>query len=99
MDYLTKVKSDLEKACNLPDWDPKGLSLGEIPLAVSVAYDWLYYDLSLNERELIHQALVEKGIKPVLNKDMSTSIGNWNSVTLGGATMASLALYEKEKKL
>ena len=99
VDYLTKVKSDLEKACNLPDWAPKGLSLGEIPLAVSVAYDWLYYDLSLSERELIHQALVEKGIKPVLNKDMSTTIGNWNSVTLGGATMASLALYEKEKKL
>lgn len=97
--YLTKVRADLEKTCKLPNWDPKGLSLGEIPLAVAVGYDWLYYDLSLAERKMIHQALVEKGIKEVLKKDMSSSLGNWNSITLGGASMASLAIYEKDKKI
>mgnify|MGYP007007085352 CR=1 FL=1 len=51
-------------------------------MAVAVGYDWLYYDLSLAERKMIHQALVEKGIKEVLKKDMSSSLGNWNSINI-----------------
>ena len=97
--YLAKVRADLTDVCGFEDWKPTGLPTGEISLAVAIAYDWLYYDLTLEERKMIHKALVEKGIKPVYETDVSFYGGNWNSVILAGATCASLAVYEKDKEI
>ena len=96
--YLVKAVSDLKEICGKSHWNPNGLSVGEISLAVALAYDWLYYDLDLETRKLAHKAMVSNGIKPVYNKDMSASIGNWNSIILGGAACASMAVYEKDKE-
>ena len=96
--YLAKARSDLDRICGLSHWNPDGLSVGEVSLAVALAYDWLYYDLDLETRIQAHEAMVRNGIKPVYNKDMSTSIGNWNSIILGGAACASLAVYEKDRE-
>ena len=97
--YLVKAKGDLATVCGYANWVPSGLSVGEISLAVAIAYDWLYYDLGLEERTVIHNAMVDKGIRQVYSKNMSTSIGNWNSIILGGAACASLAVYEKDKEI
>lgn len=97
--YLVKAKGDLATVCGYANWVPSGLSVGEISLAVAIAYDWLYYDLGLEERTVIHNAMVDKGIRQVYSKNMSSSIGNWNSIILGGAACASLAVYEKDKEI
>lgn len=97
--YLTKAKSDLLKTCRFGAWNPSGLSIGEISLAVALAYDWLYYDLSLEERKLVHKAMVDKGIRPMYNRSYAATIGNWNSICLGGVACASLAVYEKDKDI
>ncbi|MBR5103652.1 MAG: heparinase II/III family protein [Bacteroidales bacterium] len=97
--YLTKAKADLLKTCRFGAWNPSGLSIGEISLAVALAYDWLYYDLSLDERKLVHKAMVDKGIRPMYNRSYAATIGNWNSICLGGVACASLAVYEKDKDI
>ena len=94
--YLVKAKADLNKVCSFTGWNPTGLSVGEISLAVALAYDWLYYDLTLEERKLAHGAMIKNGINPMYNKS-GLSLGNWNSICYGGVAMASLAVYEKDK--
>lgn len=98
--YLTKIKSDVAKVCSFGQWEPYGLSIGEISLALGLTYDWLYYDLTLEERKMIHKALVDKGIRPMYNNNNNVNIiGNWNQINLGGVSVASMAVYEKDKDI
>lgn len=41
--------------------------------AVSIGYDWLYDKLSDTSREKIKTAIIEKGLKPSLDKN--TTVG------------------------
>lgn len=97
--YLAKARADLMKVSGFGTWNPGGLSVGEISLAVALAYDWLYYDLSLEERTTIRKAMVNRGVKQMYNKSYASTIGNWNSICLGGVACASLAAYEKDKDI
>ncbi|MBC8515434.1 heparinase II/III family protein [bacterium] len=90
-----------------PDWNPSHfLDTGMFSLALGLGYDWFYDDLSLDERELIREALVEKGLKPGLEALKGKMTGwwryannNWNLVCNGGLIVASLALWDEEEKL
>lgn len=96
--YLEKVRRDMEKVCALPNWDPWGLAIGEISMAMGLVYDWLYYDLSLDDRTMVRKALVEKAIVPMYKNNNNISIvGNWNQINLGGVSVAAMAVYEKNK--
>ena len=98
--FLAKVRSDVAKVCTFSSWNPGGLSIGELSFAVGIVYDWLYYDLSLDERTEIHKTLVERGIRPMYKNNRNIKItGNWNQINLGGVSVASLAIYEKDKKI
>ncbi len=96
--YLSKVIVDLTKVCGFGNWDPYGLAIGEISMAVGLAYDWLYYDLSLDTRKMVRKALVDKGINPMYRNTTNVNIiGNWNQINLGGVSVAAMAVYEKDK--
>lgn len=95
--YLVKVQKDMKTVCAFPNWNPGGLSIGEISFAMAIAYDWLYYDLPLDVRKLVRQNLGTKGVRPMYAKSYAKTIGNWNSICLGGVACASLAIYEKDK--
>jgi len=98
--YLAKVCADMAKVCTFNAWNPGGLSIGELSFAMGIAYDWLYYDLTLDERTEIHRSLVEKGICPMYKNNRNVKItGNWNQINLGGVSVASMAIYEKDKKI
>ena len=98
--YLTKARNDMAKVCTFQSWKPGGLAIGEISFAMGIAYDWLYHDLSLEERAAAHKAMVEKGIRPMSkNNRLAKIVGNWNQINLGGVSVASLAIYEKDKAI
>ena len=97
--YLVKVQKDMEKVASLPNWNPSGLSIGEISLGMALAYDWLYYDLPLDLRVKARKAMGTMGVRPNYNKSFEKTIGNWNSICLGGCVCASLAIYEKDKQM
>lgn len=97
--YLDKAREDLATVCAFNDWHPAHwLDVGEMALGVAVAYDWLYYSLSLEERTLIHRKLVDYCLDEE-NKTFKKTIGNWNQVCYCGILAAALALYEKDKSL
>lgn len=95
--YLVKVQKDMKTVCGFSNWNPGGLSIGEISFAMAIAYDWLYYDLPLDVRKMARQSMGTKGVRPMYNKSFAKTIGNWNSICLGGVACASLAIYEKDK--
>ena len=98
--YLTKVKADIAKVSSWPNWDSGGLAIGEISMAMGLTYDWLYYDLDLETRKTAHKAMVDKGIRPMYNNNNNVKIiGNWNQINLGGVSVASMAVYEKDKNI
>ena len=97
--YLSKVRSDLTTLCTFPNWDYSNLSHGEISLAAAIAYDWLYYDLTLDERKMVRRAISEKSLLPWRTYDGTKHKGNWNSIKTSGVACAALAVYEKDKAL
>ena len=97
--YLSKVRSDLTTLCAFPNWDYTNLSHGEISLAAAIAYDWLYYDLTLEERRMVRRAISEKVLLPWRTYNGSKHTGNWNSIKTSGVACAALAVYEKDKVL
>lgn len=95
--YLTKCRNDLKTVCSFTHWDVSGLANGEISLAVAIAYDWLYHDLTLDERKKVRRALMDKAVLPMSFYDATKHKGNWNSIKTSGVICAALACYEKDK--
>lgn len=100
--YLERAKKELLEISELPDWCPSHfLDVGEGALAAGIGLDWLYNDLSQEEREKIKSAIVKNALLPSLEikedaKSWVTNSNNWNPVCHGGLTVAALAIAESE---
>jgi hypothetical protein len=84
---------------------PYDLMTGEICLTFGLAYDWLYGDLTPEERQTLRTGVERRGLEPYLQSAGSekppgffTARHNWNPVTNGGAAVLALAL-EAESEL
>ena len=67
--YLERAIKEIEAACAFPDFNPFSyLGSAELCNGLAVAYDWLYNDLSEQTRALLREALVEKGLKSVMEE-------------------------------
>jgi hypothetical protein len=74
---------------------------GELAAEVSFAYDTLYDDLSPSERDLVRQALIERGVKAtyreyVLDNRLMANTSNWIGHTVSGAIVSALAAMGRE---
>ncbi len=66
--YLDAAIRELELVCNLPDWQGfKFLNTAGLGIAVAVAYDRLFDDLTEEKRKKYRDALITKLIKPALS--------------------------------
>ena len=104
--FLTRAKADLNTVCAFEDWNPSHfLDVAEMSTAVAIGYDWLYADLSPEERSRCESALMTKalsfaptayGPNPHSDKRLFfvTAAMNWNQVCNAGLLMASLALAD-----
>lgn len=113
--YLDRSTQELRQAAKQTNWgDTHFLDLSDIALGVSIGYDWLYNDLSQDDRKLIKRALVEKGLHLARDiyavKDPSirpkdkriwwvTAQGNWGQACHAGQLAAALALADEEPEL
>lgn len=95
--YLDKVSSHLEAACALKDWCPSKsfLATSELAYAVSLAYDWLYSDLSDSLKASILAALKAKilDIYPSYSAYFYKVRTNWNQICCSGIMTAAVAVY------
>jgi len=99
--YKQKTIAYLDNVTGFPDWNPRHyLDVGEMTLAVSIAVDWLWDDLSLEQRDRYLDAIVEKGLKPSLDESLSTNWwmyynNNWNPVCHSGLTAGAILIADR----
>lgn len=98
--YLECAERTLVAASFLNNWNPTHyLDVGEISTAVSLAYDWLYYDLQESTRTMTLRALKKYALETSrAGKNEYTwwykKKHNWNQVCNSGLVSAALAVYE-----
>lgn len=99
--YLERAWRELEAAANFPDWNPRHfLDTAEMAHAFAIGYDWLFSDWTDEQRRILREAMVTKGLQPALSvyrekRWWSTARHNWNQVCNGGIGMAALALLDE----
>src|SRR5690606_2614488 len=100
--YLQRAEKELHAVCDFESWNPSHfLDVGEMCMAVAIAYDWLYDDLQEGTKAKIRKAIVEKAFKPSYNEKYAWFLNrhnNWNSVCNAGLVYGALAIFEDEKE-
>lgn len=96
--YSDRIKKEVLAVCEFSDWNPTHfLDVAEMTLAVSIAYDWIYYNLTMDDKKIIREAIVKKGIEPSFDKQYNWFLEanqNWNQVCNAGMTYGALSVWE-----
>jgi hypothetical protein len=104
-EFRDRAIREIEAAVAFSDWNPAHfLDVGEMALAVAIGTDWLWDDLSEDQRSRILAALKEKAILPSLDEDHPDNwliyyYNNWNPVCHAGLVASALLLAETEPEL
>lgn len=102
--YLERAVKELRAAAAFPDWNPSHfLDVAEMTHAFAIGYDWLYQDLSTEDRALFRQAITEKGLDEAIkiyqrHNWWTVAVHNWNQVCNGGITLGALAIADEDPK-
>jgi hypothetical protein len=100
--YLDRAVQEMRAAAAFADWNPSHfLDVAEMTHAFAIGYDWLYSDLSPEDRATFRRAIVEKGLDQAIpiykEKRWWTIVShNWNQVCNGGITLGALAVADEE---
>lgn len=107
--FCDRVRAELLSAASFPEWNHTHfLDTAEIAFGVALGLDWIYAELSPDERATIRMALVEKAL---LWADRAyrgaedewlkfpTFYWNWNQVCNAGMLAAALVVAEDEPQL
>ncbi len=100
--FTRRAVVEMNAVCAFADWNPSHfLDTGEMTLAVAVGYDWLFDQISADERAAFRRAIVEKGINPSFAEKhwWIAATNNWNQVCHGGLVAGALAIAEDEPAL
>jgi len=103
--FADRAIREMLTAADFPDWNPSHfLDTAEMTHALAIGYDWLYSVMSPEQRRIIRQAIIEKGLKEgekVYRKGTwwTKTTWNWNQVCNGGMTIGALAIADEEPEL
>lgn len=101
-EFADRAWRELKTAADFKDWNPRTfLDTAEMTHAFAIGYDWLYDVWTPEQREILRNAIVEKGFKPALpfyreKRSFVALEHNWNQVCNGGIGMGALALADVE---
>ena len=102
--YFQRAEKEMLAIAAFSDWNPSHfLDVAEMTMAMSIGYDWLYDVLPAQERSVIREAILKKGIEQSLdsntNKNWWKVEHNWNQVCNAGMAYGALAIYEDNPEL
>jgi hypothetical protein len=98
--YSERAEKEMLAVAGFENWNPDHfLDVGEMTMAMAIGYDWLYNELSPKSREIIREAIKEKGLDASLDPESPYTwfyevTHNWNQVCNAGITYGALAVYE-----
>lgn len=98
--YFDRLRTDLLEVAALEGWRPHKISylvIAEMTHALSVGYDWLYHDLSDQDRATLRDTIVchgvERGIRAYEGDEWFPGADhNWNQVCNFGMIVGALAV-------
>jgi hypothetical protein len=100
--YLNRAVTELRAAAAFPDWNPSHfLDVAEMTHAFAIGYDWLFQNLTPDDRALFRRALAEKGLDEAIkiykrHNWWTVAVHNWNQVCNGGITLGALAVADED---
>ncbi len=103
--HLARAWAELEAAARFKDWNPDHfLDTAEMTYAFAVGYDWLYDQWTEDQRRVLRQAIIEKGLEPGLmayreNAWWTRNHNNWNQVCNGGLGMGALVIADENPEI
>lgn len=101
--YAARAEQEMLKAASFEDWNPSHfLDVGEMTMAMAIGYDWLYAKLPARSKEIIEQAIIEKGLKPSLDSRYNwfvDAVHNWNQVCHAGMAYGALVVWKQNPDL
>lgn len=103
--YLDRAWLELQTAAGFTNWNPRHfLDTAEMTHAFALGYDWLYDQWTPEQRTVLREAMLEKGIRLATElhrkKQGWTRVRhNWNQVCNGGIGMGALALADEAPEL
>ena len=101
--YMNRAEKEMLAVSAFTDWNPSHfLDVAEMTMAVSIGYYWLFNSLSAGSKEIIKNAIIEKGLKASLdprNNSWLKVTHNWNQVCNAGMTYGALAVFEDQPDL
>jgi hypothetical protein len=99
--YAHKVRDHLLNYARFETWnDAKHfLDTGIMSYSVALGFDWTYDQLTAEERKIISRSLMEKGIRPYLQRANPANFwyqsrNNWNPICNGGVSLAAMAVMD-----
>ena len=98
--YARKAIDEMLAVSAFPDWNPSHfLDVGEMTMAAAIGYDWLYGQMTAEERATVARAIIDKGLKPAQSEADAwfyRSEINWNPVCNAGMVFGALAVWEED---
>lgn len=97
--YSERAWTELKSAAAFPNWNHENqfLDTAIMTQAFAIGYDW--FPWTDDQRKILRDAIVEKGLKPAEQAYQGADFGwwskadnNWNLICNGGAGMGALAL-------
>ena len=89
--FLKRAEEEMLAAAAFPDWNPDHyLDTGEMTAALGIGLDWLHSELSPETREIIADAIYEKGLRTLYLEDgtmRNVMFTNWTQVCYGGLSI------------
>lgn len=96
--FADRAIKEMLNSAAFPTWNPAHfLDVAEMTAALGIGYDWLYPELTSEQRATIRQAILDKGITPFMNRLYRNDVhyrNNWGQVCFGGETIGTLAIAE-----
>ena len=98
--YARRAIDEMLAVSAFTDWNPAHfLDVGEMTMAVAIGYDWLYDEMTPDQRATVARTIIDKGLKPAGNEADAwfyRSEINWNSVCNAGMVYGALAVWEED---
>jgi len=103
--YVERVWTEISAAAAFKDWNPSHfLDTAEMTHAFAIAYDWLYEQWTDEQRRVMREAIIAKGLKPAMKvyeggRGWAAGWNNWNQVCNGGIGVGALAIADEQPDL
>ena len=100
--WLERALLEMRAAAALADWNPAHfLDAAEMTAGMAIGYDWLYADLSADDRARFRDALLDKGVRPGLDLIargalwVNEPLPLWTEGSLAGLVLGALAVADE----